>query len=121
LALSISIRQTTVVALGGRLDTATSPEAEKALQPVLATPPRYVVFDLAGLEFISSAGLRVLLGARKALSDAGAECVLVNIQPQIARVLEVIKSLPGMKIFASAREADEYLAALQRRVVEGDV
>jgi anti-anti-sigma factor len=120
MALSISVRETTVVALGGRLDTSTSPQAEAALAPILAASPKHVVFDLAALEFISSAGLRVLLGARKALADAGSQCVVVNTQPQIARVLEVIKSLPGMKIFASAQEADEYFTTLQRRVIEGD-
>ena len=109
-----------MIALGGRLDTTTSPEADAALAPILAKPPKHVVVDLAELEFISSAGLRVLLGARKALSDAGSDCVVINTQPQIARVLDVIKSLPGMKIFATAREADEYFAALQRRVVDGD-
>jgi len=120
MALSISVRETTVVALGGRLDTSTSPEAEAALAPILGASPKHVVFDLAALEFISSAGLRVLLGARKALADAGSECLVVNMQPQITRVLEVIKALPGMKLFATAREADEYLAALQQRVIEGD-
>jgi anti-anti-sigma factor len=120
MALSISVRETTIIALGGRLDTATSEEAEKALAPVLANPPKNVVFDLAGLEFISSAGLRVLLSARKAFADAGTDLVVLNMQPQIARVVEVIKSLPGMKIFATAQEADEYFIALQRRVIEGD-
>jgi len=120
MSLTIQIRQTTVVTLAGRLDTATAPEAETTLAPVLAATPKHVVFDLEGLDFISSAGLRVLLGARKTLSEAGSECLLVNMKPQIARVIEVIKSLPGLKIFASAREVDEYLAALQRRVIEGD-
>ena len=120
MSLSIQVRQTTVVTLAGRLDTATAPGAEQALAPVLAEAPKHVVFDLAGLEFISSAGLRVLLGARKALSERGSECLLVNIKPQIERVLEVVKSLPGMKIFTSAKEADDYLAALQQRVIEGD-
>lgn len=120
MALSIQVRQTTVVSLTGRLDTESSPRAEGALQPILAAKPKHVVFDLAGLDFISSAGLRVLLGARKALGEAGSECVLVNMKPQIERVLEVIRSLPGMKIFASAREADEYLASIQEKVLEGD-
>ena len=120
MALSIQVRQTTVVTLAGRLDTASSPRAEQVLVPVLASAPKHVVFDLAGLEFISSAGLRVLLGARKTLTDAGSECLLVNMKPQIERVLEVIRSLPGMKIFTSAREADEYLAGLQERILEGE-
>lgn len=118
--LSIHVRKTTVVTLAGRLDTASSPKAEQALAPVLASAPKHVVFDLAGLDFVSSAGLRVLLGARKTLTDAGAECVLVNMKPQIERVLEVVRSLPGMKIFASAREMDDYLTGLQERILEGE-
>jgi anti-anti-sigma factor len=118
--LTIQVRETTVVSLTGRLDTATSPRAEQALAPILAAAPKHVVFDLAGLDFVSSAGLRVLLGARKALTDAGSECVLVNMKPQIERVLEVIKSLPGIKIFANAREVDDYLASIQRKVLEGE-
>ena len=120
MSLTIQVRQTTVVTLTGRLDTASSPRAEQALAPVLAAAPKHVVFDLAGLDFISSAGLRVLLGARKTLSDAGSECLLVNTKPQIERVLEVIRALPGLKIFASAREADEYLVSIQERVLEGE-
>jgi anti-anti-sigma factor len=120
MALSIHVRKTTVVTLAGRLDTASSPKAEQALVPILASAPKHVVFDLAGLDFISSAGLRVLLGARKTLTDAGAECVLVNMTPQIERVLEVVRSLPGMKIFASAKEMDDYLTGLQERILEGE-
>jgi len=120
MSLKIQIRQSTIVTLAGRLDTATSPRAEEALAPVLARAPRHVVFDLAGLDFISSAGLRVLLGARKTLTDAGSECVLVNMKPQIERVLEVIKALPGMRIFKDAKEADDYLSGLQERVIEGE-
>jgi anti-anti-sigma factor len=118
--LTIQVRETTVVSLTGRLDTATSPRAEQALAPILAAAPKHVVFDLAGLDFVSSAGLRVLLGARKTLTDAGSECVLTNMKPQIERVLEVIKSLPGIKIFANAREVDDYLASIQRKVLEGE-
>ena len=119
MSLTIQVRETTVVMLAGRLDTVSSPRAEQALAPILASAPKHVVFDLAGLDFVSSAGLRVLLGARKTLTEAGSECVLVNMKPQIERVLEVIKSLPGIKIFASAREVDEYLTSIQRKVLEG--
>jgi len=119
MSLTIQVRETTVVMLAGRLDTVSSPRAEQALAPILASAPKHVVFDLAGLDFVSSAGLRVLLGARKTLTEAGSECVLVNMKPQIERVLEVIKSLPGIKIFATAGEVDEYLASIQRKVLEG--
>ena len=120
MSLTIQVRQTTIVALSGRLDSSTSPRAEEVLAPVLKAAPRHVVFDLAGLDFISSAGLRVLFGARKKLGDAGGECLLVNPKPQIERVLEAIGSLPGMRIFTSSEEADAYLTTLQERVLEGE-
>jgi anti-anti-sigma factor len=110
----------TVVSFAGRLDTATAPQAENELRPVLSGAPRDVVFDLAELSFISSAGLRVLLGARKTLSAQGAQVHLANVQPQIEKVLDIVKALPGIKIFKDTRELDEYLAAMQKKVAEGE-
>jgi anti-sigma B factor antagonist len=110
----------TVVRLAGRLDTVTAPQAEKELQPVVTGSPRDVVFDLAELSFISSAGLRVLLGARKTLSARGAQVHLANLQPQIEKVLDIVKALPGINVFKDVRELDQYLAAMQKKVAEGD-
>jgi anti-anti-sigma factor len=118
--LEIAVRQTTVVTLKGRLDTDTAPAAEQAMGPVLATAPPHVVFDLGGLQFISSAGLRVLLLARKKLTEIGSECLLLNVQPQIARVLEVVKVLPDLRLFSTPGELDEYLVSIQRKVLDGD-
>jgi len=110
----------TLVKLVGRFDTLTAPQGEKELQPVVAGSAQYVIFDLAGLTFISSAGLRVLLGTRKALAARGAQLHLINLQPQIAKVLDIVKALPGINIFKSLAEMDEYLAAMQRKVEEGE-
>jgi len=110
----------TVVKLVGRLDTATAPQAEKEIQPVVAGSLKEVIFDLAGLTFISSAGLRVLLGARKALAARGAQVHLTNLQPQIEKVLDIVKALPGINVFKNVKEMDEYLTAMQRKVKEGE-
>ncbi len=109
----------TVVKLVGRLDTATSPEAEKEIAPVLSGPMKNIIFDLGELTFISSAGLRVLLGARKVLAARGAQVHLINLQPQIEKVLDIVKALPGISIFKNTKEMDEYLAAIQKKVSEG--
>lgn len=106
--------QKTVVTLGGRLDRTTSSEAEKALTAVLASPPRQLVFDLAALDFISSAGLRVVLGTRKALAAAGAECLIVNMKPHVEKVFEAIKALPALKAFKTVAELDAYLTSIQQ-------
>ena len=74
------------IALEGRLDTATAPELEAALKDVGA--PGVLIFDFAKLEYVSSAGLRVLLGAYKAA--AGKYMVrIVNANEIVREVFEV--------------------------------
>ena len=102
------------VKLTGSLDTATAPELERQLTPVLAGQIKHLAFDLAELKFISSAGLRVFSMARKQLKERGGQASFVNMQPQIQEVFEIMKSLPGVAIFKNMAELDEYLAARQR-------
>ena len=102
------------VKLTGSLDTATAPELERQLSPVLAGPVKHLVFDLAQLKFISSAGLRVFSMARKQLKERGGQASFVHMQPQTQEVFEIIKSLPGVAIFKDMAELDAYLAARQR-------
>jgi anti-anti-sigma factor len=101
--------------LTGSLDTATSPELERHLIPVLDTRPADLVFDLAGLTFISSAGLRVLGIARKRMKEYDGHVSFVHMQPQIKEVFEIIKALPGMSVFRDVAEFDAYIAGRQRR------
>ncbi len=105
---------TVTVKLMGSLDTATAPELERQLAPVLADPIKELVFDLAELKFISSAGLRIFAAARKELKQRGGQASFVNLQPQIQEVFEIIKALPGVKVFKDVAELDRYLAARQR-------
>lgn len=102
------------VKLDGSLDTATAPELERQLAPVLAGPVTEMVFDLADLKFVSSAGLRVFSMVRKQLKERGGQASFVHLQPQIQEVFEIIKALPGISIFKDVAELDRYLAARQR-------
>ncbi len=102
------------VRLNGSLDTATAPDLERQLGPVLAGPVKDLVFDLAGLKFISSAGLRVFSAARKQLKERGGQASFIHMQPQIQEVFEIMKSLPGVAVFTDVAELDRYLAARQR-------
>ena len=56
--------------IAGRLDTTTAPELEKTLDSVL-DGTKELVFDMTGLEYMSSAGLRVILKAQKAMNARG--------------------------------------------------
>ena len=106
------------VKLTGSLDTATAPELERQLAPVLDSDIKDLVFDLAQLKFISSAGLRVFSNARKHLKARNGQAAFVNMQPQIEDVFEIMKSLPGVALFSSLDELDSYLAARQRARLE---
>jgi anti-anti-sigma factor len=102
------------VKLTGSLDTATAPDLERQLAPVLGGQVKDIVFDLAQLIFISSAGLRVFGATRKTLKERGGQASFLNMQPQIQEVFEIIKALPGVAIFKDEAELDKYLAARQR-------
>src|SRR6185503_4904515 len=78
------------VKLTGSLDTATAPELERQLAPVLAGSVKDIVFDLAQLKFISSAGLRVFSTTRKTLKQRGGQASFIHMQPQIQEVFEII-------------------------------
>ena len=115
----ITGQETTVtIKLAGSLDTATAPELEHQLGPVLAGPVKDVVFDLAGLKFISSAGLRVFSSTRKILKERGGQASFIHLQPQIQEVFEIMKSLPGVALFKDVAELDNYLAARQRTHIQ---
>jgi len=75
------------LSLVGRLDTITAPELERELKDVLPDA-RELVLDFAGLEYISSAGLRVLLSAQKIMAKQG-EMRLVNVNETIMEIFEV--------------------------------
>ena len=107
-----------IVKLNGSLDTATAPDLEKQLAPVLSGTVKDLVFDLAQLKFISSAGLRVFSVARKALRERGGGASFIHMQPQIEEVFAIMKALPGVNVFESMAELDSYLAARQAAVIE---
>ena len=76
-----------VIALEGRLDTTTAPELEKELKDALPGVTG-LTLDLEKLEYISSAGLRVLLAAQKTMSRQG-EMKLVNVNEIIMEIVEI--------------------------------
>ncbi len=75
------------LALNGRLDTMTSPELEAVLKESL-DGVKELVFECTDLEYLSSAGLRVLLGAQKAMSEAG-KMTICHVNEPVMEVFEV--------------------------------
>ena len=75
------------VAIEGRLDTLSAPDLEKGLEPELAGITD-LVLDLKDLEYISSAGLRVLLSAQKKMAKQGSMKIL-HVNETIMEIFEV--------------------------------
>ena len=77
------------VALEGELDTLSSPDFEDMLEPLLAQA-QSVTIDFEKLEYISSAGLRVLLAAEQTMEEKGAERVrVVNMNSTVRNIFDI--------------------------------
>src|SRR5678810_878123 len=77
-----------IVGITGSLDSTTSPEAQKSLDSVVAGA-RKVALDFSGLDYISSAGLRVLLGAAKKLKGSGGTLRMFGLNQSVKEVFEI--------------------------------
>ena len=79
--------ESTTIALVGRLDTTTAPVLDKTVMEDLGDT-KNLILDVKGLEYISSAGLRVLLGAQQKMQEIGTMKV-INVCEAVMEVLEM--------------------------------
>ncbi len=110
-----------IISPAGSLDSNTYTILQEKVDSVLEQAPTMVVFDMQDLDYLSSAGVRVILKTKDALKKNDGKITFMNLQPQIKKVFEIINAIPSMKIFTSIQELDEYLDVIQKKVKEGDV
>jgi anti-sigma B factor antagonist len=104
--------------LAGRLDDETAPDLDSALDEALEAPLKVLVFDLGGLEYTSSAGLRAFMRAQKSMSQHAGQVLFLNVQPTVQKVFDIAKATDFAKVFRNVKELDEYLDAMQKKVRE---
>lgn len=102
----------------GSIDSSTYLEFKEKTDPILANKPISIVVNLEGVDYISSAGLGVLFGMKKALKANGGDLYFCHIKPQIRRLFEIVKALPAETLFASYEEADRYLYKMMNDEIE---
>jgi anti-anti-sigma factor len=123
MALKVRITQdrsfSKTVHLDGRLDNESAPILDRELDTLAGAPVDVLVFDLTDLEYISSAGLRSIFGARMAMAERSGRIVLVNPQPQVQKVFDIVKATDIGAVFTNVQELDRYLDAMQRKVLDG--
>lgn len=81
--------ETHVLALRGELSLAEAPRLEQRLEEVMDANPATIVVDLAGVEFIDSTGLSVLVRAQQQAGERQITLGVVNTPPQAARLLSL--------------------------------
>ena len=93
-----------IVAVTGSLDSGTAPEAQKSLEAVLGSA-RKVLLDFSALDYISSAGLRVLLGAAKQLRAKGGTLGMFGLNQSVREVFEISGFSSILSVYSSEAEA----------------
>lgn len=107
-------RGTFIISSTGPIDTNTSAALEEKVNSVLNKRPKIAVFDMKGVTYISSAGLRVVFKAKKTLKQNKGEFYIVNLAPSVKKVFDIVNALPDQEIFESVEELDSYLDKMQR-------
>ena len=102
------------VLLKGSIDSETYQDLDAKLKGIIAQSAKVVVLNMGYVSYISSMGIGVMIKTKKAIEDMRGSFIMTNLQPQIKRVFEVVKALPGMHIFESVEEADDYLDSIQK-------
>lgn len=108
------------ISIAGSLDSNTAPELQQSIDAQINASTSTTVIDFKQLDFLSSAGLRVIFKTKKLMDSNGGKFLLVNLQPQIKKVFEIIKALDGMNVFKDQNEMDDYLTAMQNKVKNGE-
>ena len=98
----------TALSVKGRVDSTTAPALGQKLEAVVAAPASRLVVDFRDLEYISSAGFRVLLVVARRAEAAGSKLVLCSLSGKVRQLFD----LGGfLDLFAIAASRDEAIAA----------
>ncbi len=96
---------TPVVAVTGRVDAVTAPCLDAELNGCIDEGATAIIVDLSGVEYISSAGLRVILAAAKRLKTSGGDILIASLTGTVKEVFEISGFYSIFKVFDSPDEA----------------
>ncbi|MCX5879801.1 MAG: STAS domain-containing protein, partial [Deltaproteobacteria bacterium] len=100
----------------GSIDSNTSSLLEAKVDSILKGFAKTIIFDMEGVNYISSAGIRVIIKVQKSMKQQDGQFLMTNLQPQVKKVFEIINALPTMHVFSSIQELDRYLDLMQKKV-----
>jgi anti-sigma B factor antagonist len=109
---------TVSIALSGQLNSETASVLDQQIQKALVNGANVIVLDMADLKMITSAGVGVVMKTQTSMAKRGGEMIMLNMQPQITKVFEIVRLLPTLTVFESMQEMDNYLMKIQKRIQE---
>lgn len=107
-----------IVLLKGSIDSSTYEEMEAAIRPVLTPSTKAIVLNMGEVDYITSMGIKVVMDTKKAVGEQRGIFMMIDLQPQVKNVFEIVKLYPTLNIFENIEEADRYLLELQKKEIE---
>jgi anti-anti-sigma factor len=94
-----------VLAVDGKLDGLSAPALETQITRLRSEGVKRIVFDCSGLEYISSAGLRIFLAAAKQLQTAGGRCGFAALSPAVREIFRLSGFLELLEVHDTVADA----------------
>lgn len=107
-----------LVKLKGRIDSDTYKILEEEVKPILVPSTKLIILDMENVNYVSSAGLAVIFQIKKILEENKGSLIIASLQPQVKKVLKIVKALPPENIFENAEELDKYLNYIQKKRIK---
>jgi anti-anti-sigma factor len=107
-----------VVSPIGKVDIMNYTTLQEEIDSVLNKSPKVIILDLKDLDYITSSGLGVIIKTSKIMKNNNGQVFLVNLQPQVKKVFEIIEALPDQRVFKNIEELDRYLDKMQKKVLK---
>ncbi len=122
MTLSVKVIQTKPAAVTlaplGPLDSETYRVLDAEIKGALTESVSTLVMDMAGVEFITSSAIGVITRTQASLARKGGDFAMINLQPQVRKAFEIMNLIPNLNVFEDEKELDEYLAKVQRRILD---
>ncbi len=107
-----------VVSPSGEINSNTVQILQDKLDQLLAEQTSLIVLDMADVNYLDSAGIRVILRTKKTLAGCKGHLVFMNLQPQIQRVFDIINALSNIDVFVDLHEMDDFLDRMQKQAAD---
>lgn len=95
----------TIIELEGRLDVHLSLEIEQAVNDIIDKGEKYLLFDLKGVQYLSSSGLRIFIAAMRKLKSIDGALKLANMSDSVKKIFKVVELIDLFEIYDSVEDA----------------